>query len=371
MKRREGVDPMNRAFLGRRKRLAFAVTTALLALGVMAGTASAVTKTFSNPSQIDIPDDAHAVPYPSTISVSGFAGNVQKVTATLNGLQHSYLDDVAILLVGPNGTNSILAGHVGGNEGVFAPPINITFDQASLNTLNTSDEAVTGTYRPSVEQGDRPPTRLERREPFKTERACQGPFGPDLSRRRARSEQEEAAFPGCGLWLRGRLGHGILGLRRLGLRRVGLGLGGGSWLGRLRGRGLGERAGRRLGHPLEGPLLGRCEFVEDGVEPALELGRLGGVLGLDADVRPPALLGQLDLDPRIAALAGRLPAQDRLGPSLVDGHLGGSPEEGAHQPLHTLGLVDQLPELGLRLDQGAARCLHARPFRALRGGSCR
>jgi subtilisin-like proprotein convertase family protein len=152
---------MNRAFLGRRKRLAFAVTTALLALGVMAGTASAVTKTFSNPSQIDIPDDAHAVPYPSTISVSGFAGNVQKVTATLNGLQHSYLDDVAILLVGPNGTNSILAGHVGGNEGVFAPPINITFDQASLNTLNTSDEAVTGTYRPSVEQGDmlamRPP----------------------------------------------------------------------------------------------------------------------------------------------------------------------------------------------------------------------
>ena len=35
------------------------------------------------------------------------------------------------------------------------------------------------------------------------------------------------------------------------------------------------------------------------------------VLGLELHVRPPALLGQLDLDPGIRAVVGRLPAQDR------------------------------------------------------------
>jgi subtilisin-like proprotein convertase family protein len=129
-----------------RKRLALLLATALVSLGATAGTASAATSTFTNPAFINIPDDSAASPYPSTINASGFAGNVQKVTATLRGFSHSYADDIAVLLVGPSGTNSILMGHVGGNEGV---------------TLNTDDEAVTGTYRPSVEQADmvamRPP----------------------------------------------------------------------------------------------------------------------------------------------------------------------------------------------------------------------
>ena len=150
---------MNNPFLPGRKRLALVLAIALLSIGATAGTASAATKTFVNSTFINIPDDSAGSPYPSTINASGFVGNVQKVTATLHGFTHSYADDIAVLLVGPSGTNSILMGHVGGNEGVDQPQINITFDQASLNMLNTENEAITGTYRPSVEQGDMLPMR--------------------------------------------------------------------------------------------------------------------------------------------------------------------------------------------------------------------
>jgi subtilisin-like proprotein convertase family protein len=150
---------MTHRFLGRRGRLALLLATALLSIGATAGRASAATTTFSNPTLINIPDDSAAAPYPSNIGVSGFAGNVQKVTATLNRFTHSYPDDIAVLLVGPSGANSILMGHVGGNSGTPQPEINITFDQASGNVLNTEDEVIGGTYRPSVEQADMEPMR--------------------------------------------------------------------------------------------------------------------------------------------------------------------------------------------------------------------
>jgi subtilisin-like proprotein convertase family protein len=145
---------MTHRSLGRRGRLALLFAAALVALGVATGSASAATKTFTNTGFINIPDNTVASPYPSTINVTGFAGNVQKVTATLNGFTHSYPDDIAVLLVGPSGTNSILMGHVGGDSGDPQPQSNITFDQAALSTLNTTNEVITGTYRPSVEQAD-------------------------------------------------------------------------------------------------------------------------------------------------------------------------------------------------------------------------
>jgi subtilisin-like proprotein convertase family protein len=140
---------MTRRF-SRCKRLALLLATALLSIGVTAGGASAATSTFTNTGFINIPDDAAGSPYPSTINVGGFAGNVQKVTATLNGFSHSCADDIAVLLVGPSGTNSILMGHVGGCPGAPDPsPVNITFDQASGNLLNDTTDVQTGTYRPS------------------------------------------------------------------------------------------------------------------------------------------------------------------------------------------------------------------------------
>jgi large repetitive protein len=138
---------MSHGFLSRRRRLALLLMTAVLSIGATAGTASATTATFTNSTFIAIPDLSPASPYPSSINVSGFAGNVQKATATLHGFSHTYPNDLAVLLVGPSGANSILMGRVGGSSDTGI--INLTFDQAALNTLNEADTAVSGTYRPS------------------------------------------------------------------------------------------------------------------------------------------------------------------------------------------------------------------------------
>jgi hypothetical protein len=54
-----------------------------------------------------------------------------------------------VLLVGPSGANSILMGRVGGCPESDIGLINLTFDQAAASTLNQTDTAVSGTYRPS------------------------------------------------------------------------------------------------------------------------------------------------------------------------------------------------------------------------------
>jgi subtilisin-like proprotein convertase family protein len=161
---------MTLGFLRSRTRLALFLTTALVALGATAGTASAATGSFSNPAPITITDDSIASPYPSTINVNGFAGNVQKATVTLNGFTHTYPDDIAVLLVGPSGANSILMGRVGGSSDTGV--ISLTFDQSSPNTLNEDDTATGGTYRPS--QGPTIPDPLSPPAPG-------GPYPVDLN----------------------------------------------------------------------------------------------------------------------------------------------------------------------------------------------
>ena len=62
---------------------------------------SGETRTFSNSTAISIPSSGKATPYPSTINVSGMSGVISKVIVKLNGLNHTYPDDLDILLVGP------------------------------------------------------------------------------------------------------------------------------------------------------------------------------------------------------------------------------------------------------------------------------
>ena len=152
---------MTHGFMSRRGRLTLTFASVLVALGITAGSASAATSTFTNSGFINIPDDSAASPYPSTVNVTGFAGNVQKVTATLNGFSHSCADDIGVLLVGPSGTNSLLMGHVGGCPGEPDPaPVNLTFDQAAAAALtDATDPLLTGTYRPSQSAADVEPFR--------------------------------------------------------------------------------------------------------------------------------------------------------------------------------------------------------------------
>ena len=138
--------------LSRGRRLALLLTTALVALGVTAGSASAATSTFSNPAFIAIPDRGIASPYPSTINVGGLAGNVQKATVTLHNFRHTCPDDLNVLLVGPSGAKSILMSNVGGcPPDVNALVVTLTFDQSASASLTNPSAAypVSGTYKPS------------------------------------------------------------------------------------------------------------------------------------------------------------------------------------------------------------------------------
>src|SRR5271167_288271 len=69
--------------------------------------------TYSNSNFITINDSVSppttASPYPSSISVSGFAGQeITKATVILNGFSHAFPSDVSVFLVGPLGQGAIL-----------------------------------------------------------------------------------------------------------------------------------------------------------------------------------------------------------------------------------------------------------------------
>ena len=135
-----------------------AITATSLFLAV--GTASAAT-TFSNTAGITIPD----APSPSgsgvgqaesDITASGVVGNVQKVTATLNGFAHACPIDVDILLVGPQGQKSILMSDIGDCKNASRPGVALTFDDAAatavpciLSSATVTNTLPAGTYQPT------------------------------------------------------------------------------------------------------------------------------------------------------------------------------------------------------------------------------
>lgn len=84
--------------------------------------------------------------YPSTIAVSGLTGTITQVTAALNGLSHTFPDDVDVLLVGPGGQRSILMSDAGGGSDLVG--VNLTFDQSAA-ALPDDTQISSGTFRPS------------------------------------------------------------------------------------------------------------------------------------------------------------------------------------------------------------------------------
>jgi hypothetical protein len=141
----------------------------VVAIGVSpkkADAATAVTKTFSNPAQILIPNGAvvgncpsgptkgRAAPYPSHQSVGAFSrgSRILDVNLTLRNFTHTFPDDVDILLVHTKGTSSrnrTVMSDVGGSIDVN----NITLtldDEARFNNFMPNDgPLVTDTYFPT------------------------------------------------------------------------------------------------------------------------------------------------------------------------------------------------------------------------------
>jgi len=121
-----------------------------LALAV-AKPANPATVTFSNAAQITISDSGTpptaATPYPSTIDVSGLLGVITKVAVRLNGFEHTFPDDVDILLVGPTGAQATILSDVGNGGAVSG--LNLLLDDAARLALPDAGVLASGTFQPT------------------------------------------------------------------------------------------------------------------------------------------------------------------------------------------------------------------------------
>jgi subtilisin-like proprotein convertase family protein len=126
--------------------VAFAAAVAGLALAAPAAAA-----TFTNSAPIAINDNGPATPYPSEITVTGFAPTqvVTKVTLTISGFSHTYPSDADMLLVGPSGARMVVLSDVG--DGTDVDNLTITLDDAAAAPLPIGhpSQLRSGTFRPT------------------------------------------------------------------------------------------------------------------------------------------------------------------------------------------------------------------------------
>ena len=133
------------------------VTEVVATLALTDGTnaAGSVSYTFLLPSKhsfattatATIPDHGTASVYPISLSVTGLVGMVDKVRVTVNGVSHSFPNDLNLLLVGPQGNSVLLMSHTGGGHAVTN--LNLTFDGAASDKMPKSATLRSGTYLPT------------------------------------------------------------------------------------------------------------------------------------------------------------------------------------------------------------------------------
>ena len=112
------------------------------------------TNTFANTNAIIINDFAPApapylaTPYPSIINVSGVGGSLIKVTVTFANLTHSWPADIDALLESPSPQSALLMANAGGSFAIH--DVTLTFDDATNNSFLTTNQIVSGTYKPTA-----------------------------------------------------------------------------------------------------------------------------------------------------------------------------------------------------------------------------
>lgn len=102
---------------------------------------------FTNNTLITIRDNTNALPYPSTITVSGLSGVVGKAAVTLVSMAHTHPDDVDIMLSSPSGQNMLLLANNGGGNTVTN--LNLTLDSTASTPVPIGGQIVSGTNRPN------------------------------------------------------------------------------------------------------------------------------------------------------------------------------------------------------------------------------
>ncbi len=103
--------------------------------------------TFANPSPITIFDAGTALPYPSIIRISNAPVRVNKVSATLVDISHTYPGDLDILLVSPQGQGVLLMSDAG--AGFDVNGVVLRFDDEAPSTLPAATPIVSGDYKPT------------------------------------------------------------------------------------------------------------------------------------------------------------------------------------------------------------------------------
>ena len=140
-------------YFGRMPRFALLVGFALVAVLTWASPAFAGT-VFSNSTPIVLPADTPATgdglgpatPFPSNVTVAGMPGPFAGLTVTLANVNHTFPDDIDMLLVSPTGERTLLMSDVGGAADVNG--VTLTFDDAAP-VLPDSAAIATGTFRPT------------------------------------------------------------------------------------------------------------------------------------------------------------------------------------------------------------------------------
>jgi subtilisin-like proprotein convertase family protein len=102
--------------------------------------------TFSNNTAITINDNAPATPYPSNITVSGLTGN-KNIKLNLTGLNHTFPDDIDMLLVGPGGQKYVVMSDAGGTNDFVNT--NITIDDNAAAVMSDSGVIAAGSWKPT------------------------------------------------------------------------------------------------------------------------------------------------------------------------------------------------------------------------------
>jgi len=97
-----------------------------------------------------------AVPYPSTLNVTGTTGRIEKMQVKLLGLTHTFPDDLDILLQAPSGKSIWLMSDAGGGGDITN--LDVTFDTGfNVETMPDSSMGPGPYYPTSYEPGDSMP----------------------------------------------------------------------------------------------------------------------------------------------------------------------------------------------------------------------
>ncbi len=103
---------------------------------------------FTSSTPIIITDALPAIPYPSSLAVSGLSSLIT-LSASLFNFNHTWPNDVDVLLVAPTGHKLLLMSDAGGGSGSATTNVTLTLNDAAPAFLPNAGSLVSGIYKPT------------------------------------------------------------------------------------------------------------------------------------------------------------------------------------------------------------------------------